>query len=210
MSKLKYNITKFPVIILSAPRTGSTALLYELNDLLNVIVISEPLNSNELSFKDIENFTKIMQDDNRYIVKIHLHDLLSSTDGNKKIIQNIILNHIKNNDCTLIRLRRKDVIDQITSFYIALVRNIWSAPATIDLSINMSSSVAIIPSQMAFAAHVILSCNESLNDFSDPIDMDVWYEDADLPTNILVPIPKPENYLQIYRMVEKMLDALKG
>ena len=211
MANKKYNITKFPVIILSAPRTGSTALLYELGDFSDIPIINEPLNSINLSEEDNINFIKLLlSDTKRCIVKVHIHDLLTPKFDKTKIIQDILLNHIKKNNASLIRIRRKDVIAQIASYYISITRNVWETPTTSIVPSTIYNSVPIIPSQLAFAVHIILSCNKSLNEFTEPIDIDVWYEEADFPGNKVIPTPKPENYLEIYKILETMLRPLKG
>jgi hypothetical protein len=211
MANKKYNITKFPVIILSAPRTGSTALLYELNDSPDLTIISEPLNSANLSEENNIDFIKsLLSDTKRCIVKVHIHDLYTPKFDKTKIIQDILLNYIRKNNAFLIRIRRKDVIAQITSYYISMTRNIWSAPANSILPSTIHDPVPIIPSQLALAVHVILSCNKSLNEFTRLIDIDVWYEEADFPVDTVVQITKPENYLEIYKILETMLRPLKG
>ena len=91
-----------------------------------------------------------------------------------------------------------------------MTRNIWSAPANSMLPSTIHDPVPIIPSQLALAVHVILSCNKSLNEFTRLIDIDVWYEEADFPVDTVVQITKPENYLEIYKILETMLRPFKG
>jgi hypothetical protein len=216
----KYNITKFPVIILSAPRTGSTALSLELKRHLGIPFINEPFN---IASKEKTELSDLMNSKQPYILKTHIDELMYPELLEAGPLDNILNNQrlmvadsIKNNECYVIRIRRRNIIDQITSFYIELVRSTtsnsgkegyWAYYNIIDIPKNIHDPIPYNREHLEYAIYRSLYCNKLMDDFDGPIDLDVWLEDTEIISPELLFTPRPENYTEIKEMVTQKMDS---
>jgi hypothetical protein len=200
---MKYNITKFPVIIISAPRTGSTVLAYDMKKQLGVDkFLNEPFNRKSID-TDLE-----LDSNSSYIIKTHIDDLLNPISS--MALNTIILNTIKDsNKCSVIRIRRKDVIEQIISYYIELIRGMWGYNKNIPLPEEFTKSIEINNYKLYFAIQQIMYCNNLLDKYDGPIDLDLWHEDLTITSDELLFTPKPENYLEIKEKVIKLIERIE-
>lgn len=185
-----FNVTKLPVIIVSAPRTGSSAIGGEYQDRLNEIpYFNEPYG--KVEFK--ESFTELVNSgDKSYIVKEHAMNLIRYSMYYKDT-----LDKIKTNDCFLVRIRRRDVIAQAASSYIGIKRNklhyrIEYDPVEMNDIIELDSKVAVP------VVGNILHANKILDNFDANYDVDIYYEDLNIrKEHRIMPTPKPSNYAEI-------------
>jgi len=109
---MNFEITKFPIIIFSNYRTGSTALGHYLSKKTGLEYVNEPI------YRKID-FDALMSYRNS---------------GNKNYILNFMADHaeqdnfyktILEEDSFKIKLKRQNKIDQISSYYIAAMTNTW-------------------------------------------------------------------------------------
>jgi LPS sulfotransferase NodH len=190
-------INKFPVIILSSPRTGSTLLAQTIKSkYYNLKLFLEPDASNMM-----DDFIEYTNDSNQYILKFHLKQFFKFPQNiNKKIF---------NNDAFLIRIRRKNELDQIVSNYIELYRNIWSY----DKDITYKEEIIPIDlNTIKISVATIRQYNIVLNTLDIKYDLDVYYEDLIMEEDIYsssVVTPKPTNHNQLYQTIKKYLLVLK-
>lgn len=185
-------INKFPIIIMSSPRTGSTSLAYDICQVHpNLKLFNENLthaiNSNESS--EISSFIK---NDKNYILKFHLGDINKYPE-----IDNIL------NDAYLIRIRRHNVLEQIVSFYIELHRNIWGYYKNSYASI--SDTIPLDNRRATGSISTILSYNAKLNKCKYNFDLDVYYEDLSFTNDELRQTPKPLNYMEVCEFIKQKL-----
>lgn len=111
---------ELPIVIISSIRTGSTALIFELEKFflekgITPVVLSEPKVVRNKSDSLLPFFQAI--NTNNFIIKIHAFDL--------RYYPSYFLKKIANNEFNLIRLRRKSIVDQYISLYISLYTQIW-------------------------------------------------------------------------------------
>jgi LPS sulfotransferase NodH len=186
-----------PVIIVSGQRTGSTILLQDIQSQFNLEkMFNEPGTSEQY-----DEFLSYIKTNNNYIVKFHAHhynfyqDLKSIIDSNK---------------CFLIRIQRKDIVAQCASLYIARKRKfkfIYNNPDPND-SIFMDK-IDIDPEEIRRVINDICDRNKILKEFPAKFDADLYYEDLKFSDDI-IKTPKPENYLQLKKIIEMFLDSQIG
>ena len=196
---------RFPIVIISSPRSGSTPLAFDLKHKHNVELFNEPYSQHSSkSEPNNEEKTRLMSllknNDSRFILKIHLDDL--------KFYPEEIIKLIETHNCHLIRIRRRDIVKQCTSLYIEFQRNIWgyykdfTSKTEIDTLTN--TDVPINQFTIEHSVKRIIKVNDELNSLSYTIDQDVWYEDLFFDDTFIV-TPKPNNYDTIKEKIETLI-----
>jgi hypothetical protein len=105
-------IDKWPVVIISNYRTGSSELALQLADQHNAVALIEPVHRTEVLEKLEEMYSS---GDMKFVVKYHI-DQIDMLDIQKELLQI---------DSFKIKITRQDKLAQIVSYYIASVRNVW-------------------------------------------------------------------------------------
>jgi hypothetical protein len=117
------------------------------------------------------------------------------------------------NQCTIIRLRRRDVIAQIISFYIAAVNDRWhwvKKPMSTHLPLpghllDVETSVDTV--ELKKAAISILTANQRLQAINVTLDLDLVSEDLGvLPSNYQV-MPPAANLDQLNTALKTLIDS---
>ena len=162
-------INKCPIIIFSGQRTGSTALLHDIGEFFSnkstFTIFNEP-HHNEKNFLDFLNYTKTS---NHYAVKFHAFYLN---------YYKPLFSYLKDKDYFSIRIRRKQVFNQIASHYISRSRQIWSYSKLDNNDESYTNDeVEIIDSKLRETIRHSLSRNNLLDNLDYKIDLDVFYED---------------------------------
>lgn len=127
---------KFPIVIIgTAPRCGSTVLAYTLQKKLNLPIFLEPWSSsgidksNESQVLHLQEYLEYRKNNNRYILKFFLHDIEYRSPYYKEIQTGY-----------KIALARKNLIDQVASWYIGDSRKKWRTykdEVTYDYIVNI-------------------------------------------------------------------------
>lgn len=176
-------INSLPIVILSTPRTGSTALSLTLQKKLNGKLFHEP---GDDPF-ELKRFLQYASKNNNYILKEHTERFLRLyTDFNLS-------------KCTVIRTTRKDKISQIVSNYISEKRKKWyySKEDTYyqDIPVELDE---------AFLEHIFtdvkIQDNISKN-FKGKVDFDILYEDIMGEFDPIGKTIQPSNYQEILEWV---------
>jgi len=196
------NINKWPVIIFASPRTGSNALLHHITNLnTDIKYYIEPAPDFCL-----EEF--IQQSNNRHAIKIIVSHISNYPETLKK--------YIFSNDNFKIKLNRKNVVEQIASFYLARNRKIWTYyTATTTLKnrtlggvINDFSSEEIININLEEIKYCIihmLECNKLCSEID--VNLELYYEDF---VNFITPTkktPKPKNYNELVSIIQDLYSS---
>jgi hypothetical protein len=205
------DIKKFPIIIISSPRTGSTPLAYELKNRYNITLFNEPfnrtaknVNQNTLLDDQHKLVSFIKNNDNNFILKLHIHDLHR--------YPNDILKIINDHQCTLIRIRRRDIVSQVVSLYIETERDIWGYykdyvnTETMDEFTNSEIPIKI---DLIMCIKKVIDINNELNKLTYIFDHDVWYEDLIFKDQTFITTPKPNNYNLIKETVKPYIEQGK-
>jgi hypothetical protein len=189
------------IIIISSPRTGSTSLGQSIAIDNNKEFYCEP-GHNKISF---ESFVNIQSDPNsKFVLKLHALDFYDHA-YNKSLRKDVKIQWI--------RIRRRNIIEQIASEYIAVNRKKWWYNARNEYDYD-SNIIEINKDLIAWRIRIIKKFNKFLDTFETPqdikFDKDLWYEDIEdelrLRTDISsVPTPLPENYSELLLNIEKLL-----
>ena len=194
MITLANQISRLPVVILSSKRTGSTFLTYQVceslkNDYNNLHEFIEP------GISQIEKLLEVIDNQENYVLKVHAYDLITVYPPK---IKNIIDTH----NCFLIRIRRRNTIDQIASHYIASERNIWGYNND-TLYDNTVKKIDI--NRIKRSIRFISTYNQIIDNFPVPFDLDLYYEDLPIIDGKSIKTPNPENYDEIWKIISCML-----
>lgn len=198
------NINKFPIIILSSPRTGSTVLAEALSKKFPTLqLFSEPDSYRKKSGArdSMEGFTTYSNSSSQYIVKFHLANL-------NKYPTNFI-DKIINYDAFLIKTTRRNVMDQMVSTYIEMIRTLWYYDA-IAVEKYKNETIPIKTDIIKQAVKVIKESNAYFNEIQINYDLEIYYEDFIKNINDIYKTrsniaPKPINHNEIYQAIEYYL-----
>jgi hypothetical protein len=185
-------IDRFPVIIISSPRTGSNTLLTNILDYFrqkdqNFFALNEPHHSNH--GQDFQKFLRICNQPQPYVIKFHAYNYRFYKELDPKI---------KANDCYLIRLKRQNVIEQIASSYIAAVRN--KGYYTINDEI-VDETIVIDRKKIKLAINAILKHNQARDNFDAKFDKEMILEDIEFNDSFMIKTPKPSNYQELIEQI---------
>jgi LPS sulfotransferase NodH len=212
-----FNNIKFPALIISSPRTGSTILGDYISQIHpHIEFFCEPHLNNNLNNNHYDEFLEYSKNSKDFILKIHAQDLHHY--------------NINLKDFYLIRLRRRDIINQIASWYLADIRNKFGGydPDSLEYRQYTESAVRYDGKSLDSIIDSVLRANEYLNRFDhDPIvslDQDLWYEDLNFDLNKVnfdvndllnrkhrvFKTPLPTNYDMLKKIISIKLDNKSG
>jgi LPS sulfotransferase NodH len=178
------NVNSLPIVIISSPRTGSTALAMTLQNKLGGVLFNEPGNEN-IKLNDFLRYASLKKD---FILKEHAENYL-------KKYSNFDLNK-----CTVIRIKRKDLVSQVVSSYISNKRNKWFYT---DKDAHYQDEEMIYDETfLKECFNHIKNQNKICENFKGKIDVDLFYEDilSELLDNQKTILPK--NYTEIVKWAE--------
>ncbi len=201
-----FYIHKLPIIIISNHRSGSTPLLYELAKKYDLALFNETFShhsktSSEVSISTEQNnlLSMLKNNEDRFIIKIHLDDL--------ELYPEEIKNLVNDHACFLIRVRRKNVINQIASEYIARTRGLLAYHKDY---LNDEMIKTWNTEEMSIDLYMLGDCVKTIVDSCDRLsnteyefDEDVWYEDLVFEDNTFITTPNPINYDQIQHEIKR-------
>ena len=107
-------------------------------------------------------------------------------------------------DSFLIRIRRRNLVEQIVSFYIELYRRVWGYYST-SVYDNINNSIPLENSRANSSITHIISYNTKLNNCKYKFNLDLYYEDLKFTNDELIQTPKPPNYIEVYEFIKKKL-----
>jgi LPS sulfotransferase NodH len=197
------NIDKFPIIILSSPRTGSTVLAEILSKKfpeLELFIEPDSYDKKLEARDSMDNFINYSKMSDQYILKCHLKYFIKYPTIFKKVIDH---------NAFLIKIRRKNIIDQMVSMYIELIRHQWCYNA--DIAEKYKDKIVPIEN------NIITKAVQQINEFNNPLrglnikyDLEIYYEDLINDINGIYKTnsnmtPKPINHNEIYQAIEYYL-----
>lgn len=179
-------IAHWPVLILGNYRTGSNLVGRYLSKKHNAVWLNEPTRGNRL-----EKFLEFYKTgDKKFVLKIMPDQLglLKETD------------EIYNSDCFKIKIKRKDTLSQIISYYIASVSDTW-------VQLSETRDPYYIPIDykvLETVADIIKKNNIYLDTTKTKFDLELYYEDLNLDTKDLnfFKTINPVNYDLVKQKIE--------
>lgn len=158
------SVTRWPVLILGNYRTGSNLVGRYLSKSYGAAWLNEPTRGNRLEkFLDFYN-----TGDKKFVLKIMPDQLglLKETDD------------VYNSDCFKIKIKRKDTLKQIISYYIAMMSDTW-----VQLSENRDPYyIPMDYKVLENAVEIIRKNNNFLDTTETKFDLELHYEDLNLDT----------------------------
>jgi len=188
--------TKTPIIILTAPRTGSTVLGSYIQSMYNkeIKYFLEPDYNGQ---KEVDNFSNYSKQSNNFIFKCHFIFLHKY---DRELIDHLLSKAYK------IRLRRRDFIKQVASLEIAHCRKQrWHYTSKYHLWLNDTVPIDIesIKQNITF----LREANSSLDNANINFDLDLYYEDFPKINNAGFYItPKPLNYNELLDIIKSLVE----
>jgi len=181
---MKYKINKFPILIAATPRSGSSSLLSLISIVYNIQKFNEP-NFSFIGWRS--QLTNLMNRGIPFVVK--LMPLYVS-----------LLKNIEN--YYIIKLSRKNHIDQCVSWYIATKLNIWHRKRKERNEFYVDIDNDLIKESIRLIKH-----QRSLFDNLPIIsDLNLFYEDLDLSESENIKNPLPSNIDDIRQAVINFYD----
>lgn len=199
---MMFEALKLPVLILSTPRSGSTALAFDLLDHFKmtdpeVILLNEPkLVSNSNRFNTItgeevygpEEFIDIITS-KKVIIKTHANDINTYPDMFRTLIAT---DHF-----STIRIRRRNLIEQCVSYYIGRKTGKWLQDDTSNSLMRFSTIEIDRMVMMHIIDYYIPKYNKAADSFTGNLALDLIYEDCVFASRRIVRNEKVANYDEI-------------
>jgi LPS sulfotransferase NodH len=188
------NIPRWPVVIVGSPRTGSNVLTDTIAKQYGAKYFFEPGKNAER----LAEFVEYSQgQDRRYVVKIFMAQTLG-TDVYRDIFAQ---------DYYRIKLSRRNELDQVLSFYIALMTNVWDETART----SPKYIVPINPERIQYSIDQVQLNNRMLAELDIEYDLELIYEDLGIVDNTeFVKVVPPVNYDRVRLAVESAYWARNG
>lgn len=198
-----FPITKRPIVILSAPRTGSTVLgeyIKKMCDDRTINYFAEPEHEeNNL----MEKFLTYYHAGDNYIVKTHLYNI-------NKFPANIAEFFTTSDSVFRIRLLRRSFVDQVTSYYIAVARNKkWVFQKNKDRDYE-PDTIEIDKQLLEHHIRFVYRCNLVLRESQLNFDLNLYYEDFPAMNNVnIYKNPRPTNYKVIWDTSREIMSQMR-
>ena len=197
------DIKLFPIIIYASPRTGCSVVGDVLSEKYPQLrYFNEPFAQNNNDFIQYATVNSL------YIVKTMSYDVFE-----KNLFQQCpykIVDDFQNKGFK-IRVRRRNLVEQITSNYIAATRNMWiyNIYTLKEFGLEGQYRREILPIDLRKIRQSITAIkmrNQSIDNIPVKIDLDLWFEDLDgIDSETVVKTPQPANYNDIKKAIEENL-----
>lgn len=192
-------ITKWPVVIFASPRTGSNAIGHHItNSNPGAVYYSEPAPDFQL-----ERF--ITQSKNKHVLKVIVDHISDYPDTLK--------DYIFSEQNFKVKIMRKDVVEQIASYYIALTRNVWvywgenrNNLSQFEKSITefqTTDCIMLDEEKINRCTMHILESNKMVDNIAT--DLELCYEDIIKFNSKTKQTPRPANYQELVDIITKFI-----
>lgn len=181
-------ITKWPAIVIANYRTGSSPFAYKLGVDNKVAAFIEPTITNERQ----QAFTDFLKTSQPYVVKF-MPDQVDRLAHYQTLLES---------DCYKIKLQRKNKVEQIASYYLALVKGKWF---TAEHEQESDYFIPVISEKIDYSIDKILSVDKLLDKIT-VVDQTIYFEDLPVFDDIdRKPSLKPKNLQRLYSLIESRL-----
>jgi LPS sulfotransferase NodH len=178
-----------PVVILANYRTGSSPLCWSIASLNNLIGFPEPFTAFE--DRSSEFIKQYNSNEKNFVVKF-IGDQIELFEPYSKLLKS---------DCFKIKLTRRNKIDQIASYYIASMRNVWK---TVDTDTKISYNIPIINDKILESIEKITKVDQILDTVNVLFDKEIFYEDFNtIEYTNRIKTYQPVNLKQIKTVIEE-------
>lgn len=189
-------INKFPVFIISAVRTGSTVLGLEIQEFFKDknLKFYDEIGTHRTSKEPFDEFLNYIKTNNNFILKAHAWDLFKTYKNAP--YPNEVRNYL-NGKASLVRIRRKDFLNQSVSYYISKKTNTWHNAEHIN-----QNTIEVNHHDMYDAVCYVKQQNNLLDSINLDFVLDLYYEDIIFSNTKIIKNTKPSNYDYLYKLAE--------
>jgi hypothetical protein len=187
-------IEKFPIIVLASPRTGSNPFTHDLNVLYRKCkAFYEP----EWSKDHWDEFLEFSKNNNNYIIKLMASSI--------PLYPKYVVDKLVDGTAYVFRLKRRNIIDQIASHYVARMRGIWcyqptNKEAWEDL-LRTPTDISIDLKEIDQSIKMVKYDIELVDDYDS--DQTIFYEDMTSLSSADIKTPLPTNYQDVINAVSE-------
>jgi len=196
---------KFPIFILSSPRSGGAVLMDYIAFMYpHLEIFNEP----DRSKLEMDRFIRCTMHTNNYIVKAQASRIYSDSDNIVRYPDEIKRRLTNDPDVFRISTTRGNLILQIASYYIADIRKIWSYNA----SSAMKTKIKEIKIDTKLIDSAIASVRYSLSYKCPEVDYTISYEEIQNKyiTGNMLRTPYPLNYAELLSFIRDRYKTLHG
>lgn len=187
------NINKFPIVVIGAPRSGTSIICNQIGIDLKIQHFNDITYSNDVG--EVKKFYTFLNCGEKFVVKFHPHDL------QKYPVE--FITKITNSETYNVKVIRSNLIRQIASIYIAEVRNLYTYSADYkndnsEITINLRKLIGCIQRTKKF--------NDELNNVNINFDCIIDYENCkEFSQTGIIKTPLPLNYNELIKVIEKYI-----
>jgi hypothetical protein len=187
------NITKFPIIVIGPPRSGSSVICAQIGIDLNI------RHFNDITYApqpdEMKKFMDYITNTDQYVLKFHSFDI--------EKYPSWLTKKIYNGETYNVKLKRNNILLQVASTYIAQVRELYHYNKSDVSMYNTPIEIKIVDiAQCIVRAKKAIAELDVLN---VPFDAHITYEDHIYNDNAGVKTPLPSNYDELLKTIEKLL-----
>lgn len=188
-------ISKWPVVIFTSPRSGSTAFAHYLK---NQNPTKQYFNEPVLDQNRMTEFTNVFNSTDDYMIKVMGETIVKP---NWEVPQHpqYMIDKMLSNESYKIKLYRKNVIEQVASLYVASMRNHWEYYEDEISKFNILEDIEIDLFKVRRAIRIIKHNIEVIDNIKS--DVTVYYEDLTNFDNNFKLTPKPRNYNSLLEVI---------
>ena len=181
--------SKLPILIVANYRTGSSALSRNLAHSNNVSCFNEP----HYRLDEFDCFKQCLSSvQNSFVLKV-IAEQLQTVEEYKSVLDS---------ECFSIRLYRENKLDQIVSYYIATVTDVWFQKKTLE---RKPYFVEYNPDVAKYAVDRILLNDRILDNLNIKFDITTTYEQLGFIENTVSNITTPPvNIGKVIALIEKV------
>ena len=204
---------KFPAMIIASPRTGSNLLTNYIKLKYDTVSFLEPnrqIDQRQIAYNKsyrptVDDVLAYDKQSSNYVIKVHGKDFFhlelqyDSFDLSKYY---------------LIRIRRRDFVSRILSYYTASLRGIWSYD--INNMVYIDTPIDIDIEKIRKIIRYLVATNYLIDNFEYHMNIkfasDIYYEDLIILPSIMdgsgthmVKTPKPTNYDEVKSIIQTEL-----
>ncbi len=200
---------RYPIIVFSTPRVGSTAVSQYIRSKCqpNLPYFFEP----DYLDKTLLEFQEYFTNHKTFILKLHYYAL-------QKYPKDIVEYICTSPDAFRIRLRRRNFVNQIASLYTAHTRNLplprenkkWHFVKGIDnVETTTNETIEIKDQRIKDIISFLNKVNSEINDSQINFDLDLYYEDIcnEITNTTVFVAPKPKNYAELIETINHHLNS---
>ena len=198
-----FEITKFPAVVFSSPRSGCTALANYLATVHNLKFFNENVNS---------EFAAYANTNNDYLLKVMMEFVIDGRFSKEELPQ-WLKDRILGEDVFKIRISRNSLIDQVASKYVARARDHYMFH---KFTINEYRYLEEEPIPISLPDIIndirdMRKCNIGLKYYNTNYNLDLVYENLPFFEEVeCVKTPLPTNYRELKREIELNLNTYKS